>query len=64
MEIDCINRLSDRKKQEYMKKGQCFKCGEHGHRENDPAYHPKNGDARKNTYGKSQVRHETPDDEN
>ena len=59
-----VNRLSEKERKEFMRKGQCFTCGKPGHRANDQEYHPRNGDARKNNYGKSQVRRETPDDEN
>jgi hypothetical protein len=63
MDVDRVNPLSDKEKQEHLQKGLCFYCGEKGHRANDPKFHPRNGDARKNNYGKSQVRRETPDDE-
>jgi hypothetical protein len=60
MDIDC---LSEADKQTYMKEGHCFKCGEKGHRANDPIKHPKTGDDRKRK-GKQTVRCTASDDEN
>jgi hypothetical protein len=38
MDVDC---LSEADKKAYMKEGHCFKCGEKGHRANDPDKHLK-----------------------
>jgi hypothetical protein len=58
-----IDRLSEADKKAYMKEGRCFKCGEKGHRANDPDKHPKTGDADKKKKGKQTVRRTVPDDE-
>jgi hypothetical protein len=57
-----VDRLSEADKKAYMKEGRCFKCGEKGHRANDPDKHPKTGDADKKK-GKQTVRCTAPDDE-
>jgi hypothetical protein len=58
-----VDRLSEADKKTYMKEGRCFKCGEKGHRANDPDKHPKTGDADKNKKGKQTVRRTAPNDE-
>jgi hypothetical protein len=58
-----VDRLSEADKKAYMKEGRCFKCGEKGHRANDPDKHPKTGDADKKKKGKQTVRRTAPDDE-
>jgi hypothetical protein len=61
MDIDCLSAAD---KQTYMKEGHCFKCGEKGHRANNPGKHPKTGDDDRKKKGKQMVRHTAPDDEN
>jgi hypothetical protein len=58
-----VDRLSEADKKAYMKEGHCFKCGEKGHRANNPDKHPKTGDADKKKKGKQTVRCTAPDDE-
>jgi len=58
-----VDHLSEADKKAYMKEGRCFKCGEKGHRANDPDKHPKTGDADKKKKGKQTVRRTAPDDE-
>jgi hypothetical protein len=60
MDVDC---LSEADKKAYMREGCCFKCGEKGHRANDPVKHPKDGDDDKKKKGKQTVRCTAPDDE-
>jgi hypothetical protein len=60
MDVDC---LSEADKKAYMKEGHCFKCGEKGHRANDPIKHLKTGDNDKKKKGKQMVRRTVPDDE-
>jgi hypothetical protein len=36
-----IDRLNEAERKEYMQKGKCFRCGQTGHRANDPEFHPK-----------------------
>jgi hypothetical protein len=60
MDVDC---LSEADKKAYMKEVHCFKCGEKGHRANDPDKHLKTGDADKKKKGKQTVRRTVPDDE-
>jgi len=59
-----IDHLSEADKQTYMKEGHCFKCGEKGHRANDPVKHPKTGDDDRKKKGKQTVRCTAPDDKN
>jgi hypothetical protein len=47
-----------------MKEGCFFKCGEKGHRANDPDKHPKTEDDNKKKKGMQTVRCTVPDDEN
>jgi hypothetical protein len=36
-----IDHLNEAERKEYMQKGKCFRCGQTGHRANDPEFHPK-----------------------
>jgi hypothetical protein len=58
-----IDHLSKADKKAYIKEGCCFKCGEKGHRANNPDKHPKTGDDDKKKRGKQTVRYTVPDDE-
>jgi hypothetical protein len=58
-----IDRLSEADKKAYMKDGRCFRCGEKGHRANDPDKHTKTGDTDKKKKRKQMVRCTAPDDE-
>lgn len=54
--MDVDRTLSQAEKDECYKKGLCFSCKEHGHRANDPRFHPKiRRGEKKDTKGKTPV---------
>jgi hypothetical protein len=57
-----VDHLLEADKKAYMKEGHCFKCGEKGHRANDPVKHLKTRDDDKKK-GKQMVRCTMPEDE-